>query len=659
MKTKIQLFEKGRAIMFKKTKKAVLSPKQEATVESYTMDETSLGASKGKILGKGVRTLKDLFAPPSFDRSQEDCLKVGDKYVRSFVVNGYPSNVSVGWLDALLSYDGDMDTAIYVEPSDERTALDELTAKITQFEAQLTLETNKGNIRNITRLRHTIEQLYEQRERLEQNYESLFYVQIASNMYTDTKEELDKQTQKLDNRLKGRKIDLMPVFLRQDDGYKTVLPFGKTYLPDKFRNFNSGALTACFPFYNSEISHRTGIFCGINLSTMTPVYIDFYDRDVLNNSNLTVIGQAGSGKTFFVSLMILRSALKGIRNTIIDPEGEYGRLTRAIGGSLIQIAPDSDTRINPFDIEEEEMEKGLKEVKIKDKVSDILNLVAVMAGGLNPEQRSIVSYIITETYENKGFTEDPASLYVTTPFLDEASGEFYHHGMKKPMPTFSDFHNLLVAYAQKESNDDIRRLANALKIFKKGGVYDMFDCQTSSELMDFSNASVVTFDISKLEESVLRPIGMYIALSWTWEKFVKKNPKVKKRIVADEAWMLFNRNMAGHEYTATFMENVARRIRKRNGGLLVASQNFLEFADNPQGKAVLTNAVVNIFLRQNSTDIDAVQDTFKLSDGERNFLLSAKRGEMLIRMNEESSVAYAMAFDYEQQLISNAYVSKD
>ena len=70
---------------------------------------------------------------------------------------------------------------------------------------------------------------------------------------------------------------------------------------------------------------------------------------------------------------------------------------------------------------------------------------------------------------------------------------------------------------------------------------------------------------------------------------------------------------------------IVRRIRKRNGGLLVASQNFVEFADNPQGKAVLTNTVVNIFLKQNSTDIDAVQETFKLSDGEKQFLLSAKR----------------------------------
>lgn len=631
---------------------------EDMTIDLNKTTQTTNGSSDN-VLGKGIRSVKDLIAPPSFDRSQEDSLKVGNKHVRSFVMNGYPSNISVGWLDQLFNYDGDMDTAIYVEPADERTALDELTGKITQFEAQLQLEVQKGNIKNVTRLRNTVTQLYEQRERLEQNYENLFHIEIASNLYTSSKEELDKETQKLDNKLKGRKMYLMPVYLRQDDAYKTVLPFGKNYLPDMYRNFNSGALTACFPFYNSEISHKTGVFCGVNLATMTPVLIDFYDRNVLNNSNLTVFGQAGSGKTFFVSLLTLRSALKGVRTVIIDPEGEYKKLTKAVGGSHIYIAPDSDTRLNPFDLEEEELEKGVKEVKIKDRVSDVLNLIAVMAGGLSAEQKSIVAYVLSELYQSKGFSEDPKSLYVTDPFFDEDTGEFYHDGMKKPMPTFTDFHNMLEQYAQQEKNAEILKLANALKMFKKGGVYDLFDCQTSSDLADFKNSPIVTFDISRLEEGVLRPIGMYIALSWTWEKFVKKNPHIKKRIVTDEAWMLVNKNMAGHEYTATFLENCARRIRKRNGGLLVASQNFIEFADNPQGKAVLTNTVVNIFLKQDSTDIDAVQDTFKLSDGERNFLLGAKRGEMLIRMNGESSVAFAFPFEYEKELISKAYVSKD
>ena len=130
--------------------------------------------------------------------------------------------------------------------------------------------------------------------------------------------------------------------------------------------------------------------------------------------------------------------------------------------------------------------------------------------------------------------------------------------MKKPMPTFSDLHASLEEYGRREQDDDIIALTNALRMFKKGGIYDMFDTHTSANLANFTSAPIVTFNISKLEESILRPIGMYVALSWTWEKFVKKNPHIKKRVVCDEAWMLVSKNMAGSEYTANFLENASR-----------------------------------------------------------------------------------------------------
>ena len=464
----------------------------------------------------------------SIDRSREDCLKIGNKYCRSFVVNGFPSIVQVGWLDDLFNSEGDMDTAIYVQPADDREALDELTAKITQFEAQLDIEMKRGNIRNITKLQATIEQLYDQRRKLEQNYENFFYIHIVSNLYENSLESLDKQTQKLTNRLKGRKIDLSPMYLRQEDAYKSGLPFGVNFIKDKMRNFNSGALTACFPFYNSEVSHKNGVFIGINLSTMTPVLIDFYDRSILNNSNASVFGQAGSGKTFFVSLLTLRSALKGVRTVIIDPEGEYRKLTQALGGAYIKLSPESKTYINPFDIEEElDPDEGVRKVDIKTKVSDLLNLIVVMVGGVDSEQRSIVSSILTDLYNKDfGITEDPESLYEDDLLFDDERDELGYR-VRKTMPTLSDLHAKLEAYAQEANNENIMRLANTLKMFVNGGIYDLFDHQTSPELREFSNAPIVSFDVSQLEEGIT-PIGMYVALSWTWEKFVKKNRHIKK-----------------------------------------------------------------------------------------------------------------------------------
>lgn len=610
------------------------------------------------LLEKGMLRLKDLISPPSFDRSGVDYMIVGNKYVRNFIMEGFPSQCFVGWLDNLYNYEGDIDTILHIEPTDDREALDNLTNKITQLQSQLEIEMQKGSIKDVTRLRDSISSFYEERSKLERNTEKLYQIQIGVNLYSDSLGNLNKETQKIDNKLRGRKIYIEPTVLKQDDGYKSVLPIGKTYIEDKFRNFNSGALTACFPFYNNDIIHDGGIFCGVNLVTWTPVLIDFYNRDIFNNGNITVIGRAGTGKTFFVSLLTMRSALRNIRTVIIDPEGEYKKLTEALGGAYIYIAPNSTEFINPFDIEEEDildfdfMPTGEKIVKVKDKASDLVNLIAVMSGGINTEQRAVVSSLLQELYEDIGITEDPKSLYIDEPRFDAKTGIFYHDGMQKEMPTFTDFYVKLEKYCNKHPDEkDLKTLCNSLKVFKKGGLYDLFDCKTSSGLQHFTNAPIVTFDISGLEEGVLRPIGMYVALTWTWEKFIKKNQRVLKRIVCDEAWMLVNKNMAGFEFTAQFLENTARRIRKRNGGLLVASQNFIEFASSEQGKAVLNNAVVNIFLGQDSTDIDLLQETFKLSDGEAQFLLSAKRGEMLVKTNTDSAIVQVVPFDYEKQLI--------
>lgn len=636
--------------------------KKEA-VDSIRYDEIN-SSSKKDTLGVGTRGLKDLLAPSCFDRGHETYIQAGNKFVRNFMLHGYPSVVYVGWLDHLYSYNGDMDVSVHIEPANERQALEQITAKITQYESQYNIEREKGNIRDTTRLRNQIQDLYAQREALERNFESLFYMQISANLFANSVEQLNKETQRLDNALKGRKMNFLPSDLRHDDGYRTALPFGKQYLTDCFRNMTTGSTSSCFPFYNSDIYHESGIWCGVNKKTATMVSIDFYDRSKLYNSNVNVFGQAGAGKSFLVKLLTFRSALRGIKTVIIDPEGEYKKLARALSGSCIELSSESRLYINPLDVEEEDEldaddnPTGRKIVNLRAKVTDVLSLLEVMCEGLNTELRSIMSYALMEVYKDFGFTTDPESLYTLEEVFNTVTSELTHVKKMKTMPTLSDFHNKITQIARAKGNYELQRVANGLTIYLEGGVFDLFDHHTSPELVNFKNSPLVVFDISKIESNALRPIAMFVALSWAWEKFAKKNLHIKKRVICDEAWMLLSKNMIGHEYTSQFLDSCARRIRKRNGGLLVASQNFTEFSNSEQGKAVLTNAITNIFLKQNSTDIDALQDTFKLSDGEKNFLLGASRGEVLIKTAGQTAVADVVAFPFEVDIIAPSNESK-
>ena len=341
--------------MFKKDKKKKGSAVEAQQNGALLLSSGTTTTTGPTMMDKGIPTLKDLMAPPSFIRDAFDHLGIGNRYMRSFLLAGFPKHIAIGWADKVYNYNGDLDMTIHINPMDEREAMDELTDAITRDEAQLDIETEKGQTRNMTRLGNRISELVREREKIEQNYISMFQVQMICNLYAKSVEQLDKETQILDNDLRGKKIKLMPLHLRQDQGYKSGMPFGKTWLPKNFRNFSSEGLTACFPFYNAEVSHASGTLIGVNLQTKTPIYVDFFDRRILENGNTTILGRAGSGKTFLVSLLTMRSALQGVRTVIIDPEGEYGTITEAMGGTIIKIAPGSATIPNPFDLEDEEV----------------------------------------------------------------------------------------------------------------------------------------------------------------------------------------------------------------------------------------------------------------------------------------------------------------
>lgn len=636
----------------------------EDTISSTKQEPVATKPVNKTPIEDGQRTLKDMIAPSTIILPEMDRIKVGEKCIRNYVLQGYPKNVWVTWLDELYNYDGDMDTQILVQPADDRKAIEELTANITKYEAQLEVETNKGNITNLTVLRTKVQELYEERQKLEQNYESLYHVNITANLICDNESDLNKEAQILENTIKGKRMSFIPTYLNMDNGYKSTLPFAKDFLKDKMRNLNSSAVAAMFPFYNSEICHPNGIFIGVNMSTGTPMYINFHDEKVKKNTNISVLGRAGSGKSFFVSLLTMRSLLKGLRTAIVDPEGEYAKITEQMGGINLKISPTSAFKLNVCDIEDEDeldgndRPTGRRIVDINAKIVDLMGLFAVMTAdrnqGLTKVQDSIISRALQEMYHNFGITSDPSSLYEYGDSFDVITNELYSTGRKKVMPTISDCRDILAKYAERPENAEIIPVVKALDMYVKGGVFGMFDCQSTNTLEEFGTCPIINFDVSQLEEDTLRPIGMYIAMSWIWDKFVKKQSlDVVKRVICDEAWMLTSKNMRGHEYTGAFLERCARRIRKRNGGLLVASQQFMEFTDSAQGLAVLNNTAIRFFLRPSETDIDAIQEKFKLSDGEREFLSTANIGETLIKLdNGDSAIAYVHAFPYEARLIS-------
>jgi hypothetical protein len=95
-------------------------------------------------------------------------------------------------------------------------------------------------------------------------------------------------------------------------------------------------------------------------------------------------------------------------------------------------------------------------------------------------------------------------------------------------------------------------------------------------------------------------------------------------ILIDEAWLLMQFRQG-----AKFLEEFARRIRKYGGGLWCTTQNSDDFLSSDEGKTILAMSTMKFLMKQDSSTIDSVVNTFKLSPGQRSFLLGARRGEGL------------------------------
>jgi hypothetical protein len=98
---------------------------------------------------------------------------------------------------------------------------------------------------------------------------------------------------------------------------------------------------------------------------------------------------------------------------------------------------------------------------------------------------------------------------------------------------------------------------------------------------------------------------------------------------------------------------MAKASRKHWAGLTVATQDTADVLGSDLGKAVVANAATQILLRQATQAIDEITHTFDLSAGERQFLLSADRGQGLLSAGTQRVAFQTVASPVEHHLVTS------
>lgn len=546
----------------------------------------------------GVRTQRDFIAPSSIE-FQSSHFRLGTKYGQTLYVYGYPRQMYTGWLSSIINIDEVLDISMFIYPVETQVVLNNLRKKVTQLEASLSINTEKGKVRDPA-LQAALSDAEELRDQLQVGSEKFFRYGLYITIYADSIDELQFIQHKIETIFSQQLVFSKVASSQQEQGMNSTIPQLADQLQIR-RNMNTGAVSTSFPFTSADLTDGKGVLYGINMHNNGLV---IFDRFSLENANMVVFAKSGAGKSFTVKLEALRSMMTGADIVIIDPENEYQKLSDAVAGSYIRLSLNSDTRINPFDlprvIDTDEADDALRAnlVTLHGLLRQMLGGPQASASGqamvgLTPAEEADVDQALIDTYARVGITADPLTHNSVPPTISDLYDTLLHMGGTGP------------------------GLAQRLRKYTTGTFAGIFSQQSNIDI----NNNMVVFNIRDLEDE-LRPVAMYIVLNHIWN--ITRTDQKKRMLIVDEAWQLMR-----HEDSANFLFSLAKRARKYQLGLTTISQDVEDFMGSKMGRAIVANSSIQLLLKQSASAVDVLSGVFKLTEEEQKRLANFPVGQGL------------------------------
>ncbi len=575
---------------------------------------------------KGMTTLRDLIAPSSLE-IHSTYVRIGTKYGRTLYIYGYPRELYTGWLSGLINIDQVLDISMFIYPVETEIVLNNLRKKVTQLEADMALNSEKGKVRDPAR-EAALADAEELRDQLQLGAERFFRFGLYVTLYADSLEELSFVQHVIETIFGQNMVYSKTASNQQEQGLNSTIPQMTDQLQVR-RNMNTGAVSTSFPFTSADLSDGEGILYGVNQHNQGLV---IFDRFSLENANMVVFAKSGAGKSFTVKLEALRSMMLGTDILVIDPENEYQKLADAVGGSYIRLSLSSDTRINPFDlprvIDSDEATDALRANLITLQRLFKLMLGGTLVGGqqialLSPAEEADLDQALIDTYARAGITSDPLTHNSQPPTIIDLYDTLLHMGGAGPS------------------------LAQRLRKYTTGTFAGIFSQQSNVDI----NNSMVVFNIRDLEDD-LRPVAMYIVLSHIWN--IARTVQRRRMLIVDEAWQLMK-----YEDSAEFLHSLAKRARKYSLGLTTITQDVEDFMGSEKGRAIVANSSLQLLLKQSTSAVDVLAEVFKLTEEERKRLSNFPVGDGLFFAGQNHVHIRIFASETETQFITTNPVANN
>jgi len=503
--------------------------------------------------------------------------QVSDRYHRSFRLLAYPGgDLEPGWLAPLLAQPQDLQVSVHITPVATERILGFLNSRIRDLRASEMADIDRG-IDADPLATEALPQALAFRSTLARNEEKAFAVSVYICTAAPSLPELRQGTAALQAVFTRMLVRAAPAYLRQREALKSVWPLGRDTLGTE-RLMHTAGLATLFPWLIADLYEPGGHYWGFNKRTAGIVACDPFDTEAFPNANIAIFGHSGAGKTYAASAILLTSYSAGIGSVVLDPEHEYAGLCRALDGTYVEVAAGSPHAINVLDPALQPADEG------QDVIGDVLDLIAVMCGGLDGLERARIHRALDHLLA----------------------------GRKKRPPLLGDLQQLLAVDARAA------RPAAILERWVSGELGRFFNRQTNVDLQK----PVVAFGLRDLQEELVAPAYFLIA-AWVWAQV--RRVRRPRHLLIDEAGLLFEQAVIRR-----FLVRLARRIRKYHGSLVIATQNAGDLLSTPEGVVVATNPSILLLGHQRSAEARRLAQAFALTDRQADALQGAHRGEFLM-----------------------------
>ena len=404
-------------------------------------------------------------------------------------------------------------------------------------------------------------------------------------------------------------------------------------------------LSSGFPFTKTSYNDPDGYMLGVDIHTSLPI---FYDPFILTNlrasHNMAIIASTGGGKSFTMKKMIVNEFARGTKIFIFDCENEYQKLVKSNNGEYIDLYSKKGGIINPLQIRyisNDDEEKDVKETDcpLAKHLGFLEAFFKSAFEDITEKELIMLLAIVEELYNTKGIYKNTS---INT--LQSLNSEDY--------PIFSDLYNYLPKYKEKLTSKEKIKIVEQLDIllsrFLTGTDSYLFDGYTNinldNDLIAFNLQELMYSENQRLINTQTLNLLTYLNNNIVANKINndKLKPEDRKHVViiADEFHLFIDEN--NFEVLRNFGQ-LARRIRKYSGSLIVATQSIKDFVGSNQilrhSTAIFNNCQYQMVGMLKEDDLLAYLSLFKqnpLTDTQKHFLLSAKRGEFLLNIDSKT-----------------------